>query len=75
MNLQPPSICAFVSGDWRFVHMRDLMCFLLHMRLFTPHATSNESLLARKGAAEYAWIVWSDLVVLASFKIWLKMVP
>ena len=22
VNLQPPSICVFVSGDWHLVHMR-----------------------------------------------------
>ena len=37
-------------------------------------ATSSESLLARNGVVEYAWIVWSDPVVLASFRIWPYMV-
>jgi hypothetical protein len=43
----------------------------LHMWMCTPQATSNESRLARKGVVEYACIVWSDLVVLASCRIWL----
>ncbi len=70
MNLQPPSMCVFVSGDWHLVHMRDGLCFLLHLRICTLHVTSGESLLARKGVVEYAWIVWSDPAVLASFRIW-----
>ena len=45
--------------------------FLLHLEICTPHATSSESLLARKGVVEYACIVWSEPVVLASFRIWL----
>ncbi len=45
--------------------------FLLLLWMCTPHATSSESLLARKGFVEYACIVWSDPVVLASRKIWL----
>ena len=69
VNVQPPSMCVFVSGDWHLVHMRDGLCFLLHMWMCTPHVTSNESLLARKVVVEYACIVWSDLVVLASFRI------
>ena len=69
VNLQPPSMRVFVNGDWHLVHMRDGLCFLLHLWICTPHATSGESLLARKGAVEYAWIVWSDLVVLASYRI------
>ena len=48
VNLQPPSMCVFVSGDWHLVHMRDGLCFLLHLWMRTPHATSLESLLARK---------------------------
>ena len=68
-------MCVFVSGDWHLVHMRDGLCFLLHMWTCTPHATSSESLLARKGSIEYACIVWSDPVVLASYKIWMYIVP
>ena len=68
-NLQPPSMCVFVSGDLHLVHTRDGVCFLFHLWMCTPHATSNESLLARKGDVEYACIIWSDPVVLASFKI------
>ena len=30
VNLHPPSMCVFVSGDWHLVHMRDGLCFLLH---------------------------------------------
>ena len=45
--------------------------FSLHLWMWTPHATSSESLLARKGVVEYACIVWSDPVVLASFRVWL----
>jgi hypothetical protein len=71
VNLQPPGMCVFVSGDRHLVHMRDRLCFLLHQWMCTPHATSIESLLARKGVVEYACIVWSDSVVLASFRIWL----
>jgi len=71
VNLQPPSMCVFVSGDWHLVHMRDGLCFLLHMWMCTPHANSSESLLARKGDVEYACIIWSDPEVLASRKIWL----
>ena len=63
--LQPPRMCVLVSGDWHFVHMRDGLCFILHLWMCTPHATSKESLLARKGAMKYAWIVWSDREVLA----------
>jgi len=69
VNLQPPSMLVFVSGDRHFVHMRVGLCFLLHLWMCTTHATSSESLLARKGVVEYACIVWSDLVVLASCKI------
>jgi len=69
VNLQPPSMWVFVRGDWHLVHMRDGLCFLLHLWMCTPHATSSESLLARKGVVEYAWIVWSEPLVLASFKI------
>ncbi len=69
VNLQPPSMCVFVSGDWHLVHMRDGLCFLFHLWIWTPHATSSEFLLARYGAVEYAWIVWSDHVVLASCRI------
>ena len=43
--------------------------FLLHLWMCTPHATSSESLQARKGGVEYACMVWSDPVVLASRKI------
>jgi hypothetical protein len=50
------------------------MRFLLHLWICTPHATSNESLLARYGADEYACIVWSDPVVLASCRIFPYMV-
>ena len=71
VNLHPPRMCVFVSGDWYLVHMRDGPCVLLHLWMRTVHATSSESLLARKSAVEYACIVWSDLVVLASFRIWL----
>jgi hypothetical protein len=53
------------------VHMRDELCFLLHLWMCTPHATSSESLLARKCVVEYACIVWSDPVVLALYRIWL----
>ena len=69
VNLQPPSMCVFVSGDWPLVHMRDGFCFLLHLWICTPHATSSESLLARRGAIEYAWIVRYDPVDLASCMI------
>ena len=44
---QPPRMCVFVSEDWHLVHMRDGLCFLLHLWICTYHATSNESLLAR----------------------------
>ncbi len=71
VNLQPPRVCVFVSGELHLVHMRDGPCFLLHLWMCTLHATSSESLMARKGVVEYACIVWSDLVVLASCKIWL----
>ena len=47
VNLQPPSMCVFVSGDWHFVYMMDGLCFLLHLWICTPHITSSESLLAR----------------------------
>ena len=59
-------VCLFVSGNWHLVHMRDHgLCFLLHLWMCTPRATSIESLLTRKGVVEYACVVWSDLVVLA----------
>jgi hypothetical protein len=51
------------------VHIRDGLCFLLHMWICTPHATFRDSLLAWKGAVEYAWIVWSGPLVLALFRI------
>jgi hypothetical protein len=51
------------------------MCLLLHLWMCTPHAASKESLLARKGAVEYAWIMWSDPDVLALCRIWLLLVP
>ena len=69
MNLHPPRMCVFVSGDWHLVQMRDGLCFRLHLCICTPHATSNESLLSRYGAVEYACIVWSDHVVLALCRI------
>jgi len=69
--LQPPSMRVFINRDWHFVHMRDGLCFLLHMWMCTPHATSRESRLARKGAVEYAWIVKSAPDVLALCMIWL----
>ena len=31
VNLQPPSMCVFVSGEWHLMHTRDGLCFLLHM--------------------------------------------
>jgi hypothetical protein len=74
--LQPPSMRVFVSGECHFVHMRDGLCFHLHLWICTPHATSSESLLARKGGVEYACIVLSaDLEVLTWCRIWLYMVP
>ncbi len=69
VNLQPPTMCVFVSGDWHLVHMRDGLCFLLHVWMYTPQATSSESLLALKGVVEYAWMVWSEPLDLASFRI------
>ena len=45
--LQPPSMWVFVSGDYHLVHIRVGLCFLLHLWMCTPHATSSESLLAR----------------------------
>ena len=63
------------NGDCHFVHMRDGLCFLLHLWTCTPHATYKESLLDRKGAVEYAWIVYSDPDFLALCRIWLWMVP
>ena len=71
VNMQPPSMCGFVSGDWHLVHMRDRLCFLLHLWMCTRHATSSESLLARKEDVEYACIVLSDPVVMASLRMWL----
>ena len=53
--MHPPSVCVFVSGDWDLVHVRDGLCFLLHLWMCTPHATSSESLLALKGAVDYVW--------------------
>ena len=67
--LQPPSMCVFVSGDWHFLHTRDGFCLLLYLWMCTTHATFKESLLALKGAVEYAWIVWSDPEVLALRRI------
>ena len=69
VSLQSPSKCVLVSGDWHLVHMRDGLCFLLHLWMCIPHATSSKSLLARKGSAEYACLVWFEPVVLASCKI------
>jgi len=69
VSLQPPRKGVTFSGDWHFVHMRDGLCFLLHLWMCKPRATSNESLLARKGAVEYALIVWSDLEVLTLCRI------
>ena len=70
MYLQPPGMGVFVSGNWYFVEMRDGLCFLLHMWMCTPYATSTEFVQARKGAVEYAWIVWSDPEALALCRIW-----
>jgi hypothetical protein len=64
-------VCVFVSRDWHLVHMRDRLCFLLHLWMCTPHASSIESLLAWKVVLEHACIVWSDPMVLASCRIWL----
>ena len=54
------------------MHIRDGLCFRLHMWIClwmcVPHAASSESLLALKGAVEYACIVWSDPEVLALCK-------
>ena len=55
--------------------MRDGLCFLLHLWMCTPQATFSEFRLARKGVVEYAWIVWSDPVVLALCRIWLWTMP
>ena len=74
VNLHPPRMWVLVSGDWHLVHMRFGLCFLLHLCICTPQATSSESLLARYGAVEYACIVWSDPVVLASCRIFPYMV-
>ena len=57
------------------MHMMDALCFLLPLRMCTPHATSKKSLLAQKGAVEYAWIVLFDPDVLALCRVWLWMVP
>jgi hypothetical protein len=57
VNLQPPSMCVFVSGDWHLAQMSNRLCFLLYLWMCTPHATSSESLLERKGDVEYACIV------------------
>ena len=62
-------VCVFVSGDWHLVHIRVELCFILHLWMCTPHATSMESLLPLKGAIEYAWIVWYEPLVLASLRI------
>jgi hypothetical protein len=51
--------------------LRDGLCLLLHLWMWTPHATASKYLLARKGVVEYACIVWSEPLVLASCKIWL----
>jgi len=69
VNLQPQSMCVFASGDWHLVHMTDKLCFLLHLWMCTPQASSSESLLVRKGAVEYVWMVWSEPLVLTSFRI------
>jgi hypothetical protein len=47
---------------------RRAICFL-HLWMCTPHATSTESLLVRKGAVDYACIVWSEPLVLVSLRI------
>ena len=52
VNMQPPSMWVFVSGVLHFVQMREGLCFLLHLWMCTPRATSNESLLARYSADE-----------------------
>ena len=49
VNLHPPNIWVFVSGAWHLVQIRDGLCFLLHLWIWTPQATSSESLLARYG--------------------------
>ena len=53
VNLQPPSMCVLVSGDWRFMHVRDGPDFLWHLWMLSSKATSRESPLARHGALEY----------------------
>jgi hypothetical protein len=64
--MHPPMMCVSVSGDWYFVHTRDGLCFVLHLWMCAPHATYNESLLARKGVVEH---VWSNPEVLALCRI------
>ena len=72
VKLQSPTMCVFISMDRHLVHMRDGLYVLLHPWMCTPLATSaNESFLARKDVVEYACIVWSDPMVLASFMTWL----
>jgi hypothetical protein len=71
VNLKPPIMCVFVSGVRHLVHTRDGLCCLLHLWMCNPHAPSTESLEARKGAVDYACMVRSEPVVVASFRIWL----
>ena len=62
------NVCVCERG-LAFLHMRDGMCFLLHLWMCTPHATSNVYRLARKGVVEYACIVWFDSEFLALCRI------
>jgi hypothetical protein len=31
VNLQPPRMCVFMSGELHLVHVRDRLCFHLHL--------------------------------------------
>ncbi len=45
--LHPPKMCVLFSGEWHFVHVSVGLCFLLHLCICTPQATSSESRRAR----------------------------
>ena len=55
----PPSICVLMRGDWHLVHLKDEPYFRWHLWMCTLQANSKESHLARYGALEYVWMMWS----------------
>ena len=62
-------VCLCERGITLSAYEEGVVFFFLHLWMCTPQPTSNESLLALKVAVEYAWMVWSEPLVLASSRI------